>query len=216
MTSFDLRNFNAPSDHGGVPPPRSSMVCSLSLLALSVIGVLVKWLWKWLPSLLSKRSFRKDLVDDDDVTHLPPYPCEPIKGRQKFHITMGLRKLDEYNWLTVDKNYMREHEVRLELLQNNRENVIQYLPESYAACEELLEMVTDFLCSRFPTMFKMKKRGRETEVHNLKTNETFTFGGANPSMHPLEIAVRLTMEDLSVLMQNTDGEYYLYVRNSPC
>jgi hypothetical protein len=124
---------------------------------------------------------------------------------------MGLRKLDEWNWLTVDKNYMKEHQVRDNLLQNQREDVIHCLPESQDACAEVLEEVTKFLRDRYPSMFQMKKSGRETEIHNTKTGETFVFGGTSNMMEPLEIAARLTMEDLSVLMKNADGEHYLYV-----
>ncbi|KAL1963663.1 hypothetical protein VTN77DRAFT_7984 [Rasamsonia byssochlamydoides] len=182
------------------------MVHSLPLTGFIVIVLVIKWLWKW----FSSQAVRSKGDDhDDDVTRMPPYPSEPIKGREKFQITMGLRKLDEWNWLTIDKNYMKEHQVRDALLRDERENVFQCLPESREACAEALEEVTKFLCERFPSMFEKKKRGSETVIHNKKTGETFVFGGKSNTMEPLEIAVRLTMEDLSILMKNDDGEYYL-------
>jgi hypothetical protein len=44
------------------------------------------------------------------------------------------------------------------------------------------------------------------------TREKFDLSGSNPSgidTDALEAAVRLTMEDLSILMLNDEGEYYL-------
>ncbi|RAL05216.1 heme-dependent oxidative N-demethylase family protein [Aspergillus ibericus CBS 121593] len=140
---------------------------------------------------------------------MAPYPAQPIKGRERYRVMMDIRKLDVENWLTIDKNYMDEHEVRSHLLQTEKSKVLQCLPESYDACLEALEEVVEFLCQRFSNVFDQKKCGDETVVHNKMTGETFTFGGDNKDVDPLEIAVRLTMEDLSILMKNEDDEYYL-------
>jgi hypothetical protein len=184
------------------------MVHSLSLTIFTIIGVFVQWLVKHV--YLSHRGAASSKPDELDVTLTAPYPCNAIKGSRKFRITMGLRKLDERNWLTVDKNYIKEHDIRNSLLKNERKKVFQCLPESREACAEILEIVSDFLCERYPSMFQMKKDGGKTEIQNIKTGETFVFGGSDPTMEPLEIAVRLAMEDLNVLMMNSEGEYYLY------
>ncbi|KAL2006476.1 hypothetical protein VTN00DRAFT_9144 [Thermoascus crustaceus] len=171
---------------------------SLPFAAFIVIILVVKWLWKWY-----------SLYSADDPKRMAPYPAQPIKGRKKYHVMMDVRKLDQRNWLTIDKNYMAEHQVRNDLLRNERSRVIQCLPESQEACKEALEEVVAFLCGRFPGMFEKKQRGGEVTVLNKKTGEKFLFGGKSNEMEPLEIAVRLTMEDLSILMTNEDGEYYL-------
>ncbi|GLB12895.1 hypothetical protein AtubIFM61612_000284 [Aspergillus tubingensis] len=145
---------------------------------------------------------------------MAPYPAQPIKGRERYRVMMDVRKLDVENWLTVDKNYMDEHEVRSQLLETEKSKVLQCLPESYDACLEALEEVVEFLCQRFSNVFEQKKCGDETTVHNKMTGETFCFGGKNKDVDPLEIAVRLTMEDLSILMKNEEDEYYLLVLES--
>lgn len=176
---------------------------SLPFAAFIVIILVVKWLWKWY-----------SLYSADDPKRMAPYPAQPIKGRKKYHVMMDVRKLDQRNWLTIDKNYMAEHQVRNDLLRNERSRVIQCLPESQEACKEALEEVVAFLCERFPGMFEKKQRGGEMTVLNKKTGEKFLFGESK-EMEPLEIAVRLTMEDLSILMTNEDGEYYLYATAPP-
>jgi hypothetical protein len=187
-------------------PP--TMVKSLPLTGFIVLIWAAKWLWRWLPSLM---AMMRPKVPDSDVTHLEPYPCEPIKGREKFFMTMGLRRLNAPNWLTMDKNYLDEHRVRDRLLREERYSVLQCLPESQAACEEMLDEVTKFLCEHFPRMFEKSRRGHITTIRNRETGEAFAIGDPAHKMGALEIAVRLAMEDLSILMKNEKDEYYLLV-----
>lgn len=184
------------------------MVHSLPLTVFTIIGVFIQWLVKSI--YISHRGTASNKPDEPDVTLTAPYPCNAIKGSRKFRITMGLRKLDVRNWLTVDKNYMKEHDIRNSLLKKERKKVFECLPESREACAEILEIVSDFLCERYPSMFRMKQDGAKTEIQNIKTGESFVSDGSDSTMEPLEIAVRLVMEDLNVLMQNSEGEYYLY------
>jgi hypothetical protein len=125
---------------------------------------------------------------------------------------MDIRKLDVHNWLTLDKNYMDEHRVRTQLLDEKRGKVIQCLPESLESCQEALEEVSDFLCERFPDAFTMSTHENRKIIENSMTGDKFTVSGrdANEGLtEALEAAVRLTMEDLSILMMNGEGEYYL-------
>ncbi|GLA48122.1 hypothetical protein AnigIFM63604_003216 [Aspergillus niger] len=161
---------------------------------------------KNLPSLWRRKHVEPGC---NDLKKMAPYPAQPIKGRERYRVMMDVRRLDVENWLTVDKNYMDEHEVRSQLLEKEKSKVLQCLPESYEACLEALEEVVEFLCQRFSNVFEQKKCGDETTVHNKMTGETFSFGGKNKDVDPLEIAVRLTMEDLSILMKNEEDEYYL-------
>ncbi|KAJ6096967.1 hypothetical protein N7486_007713 [Penicillium sp. IBT 16267x] len=142
---------------------------------------------------------------------MAPYPAQPIRGRERYRIMMDVRRLDTQNWLTLDKNYMDEHRVRDHLLREKRDNVLRCLPESLDACQETLEVVSEFLCERFPGMFHKTVKGNDTWVENNATKERFNISGQATvnGTDALEAAVRLTMEDLSVLMMNDDGEYYL-------
>lgn len=150
-------------------------------------------------------------------TAMAPYPADPIRGRERYRVMMDVRRLDTRNWLTIDKNYISEHAVRRALLQREKSKVLQCLPESRAACGEALEEVVAFLCARFPGMFECERTGEKgMTVRNKAVGETFVVGGEDEKgdgdgSEALEVAARLAMEDLSVLMKNADGEYYLYV-----
>ncbi|KAJ5765281.1 hypothetical protein N7520_004840 [Penicillium odoratum] len=188
---------------------------TFSLVALSVLILLVvvgsqKRLLAWLFS--GKESLHNACSHGpSDFKRMAPYPAQPIRGRERYRVMMDVRRLDTQNWLTLDKNYMDEHRVRDNLLCEKREKVLRCLPESLVACQETLEEVSEFLCERFPGMFKKTVQGSETWVENRATKEKFNIhpGPTVNSTDALEAAVRLTMEDLSVLMMNEDGEYYL-------
>jgi len=120
---------------------------------------------------------------------------------------MGLKRLDEDNWLTVDSEYLPEHKLRDSLLRTKRSKVLQCLPNSYEACHELLELVTTFLCSRYPEHFSLTSSPMFT-IRNHLTGETHALGPQ--SSNPLETVARLAMEDFNILMKDpVTGEYTL-------
>jgi hypothetical protein len=142
-----------------------------------------------------------------DIAKTPPRPYRPWRAG-KYHMTMGLRKMPEEDWLVLDRMYEQEQELRRYLLVNNRNGVMQYLPGSDEACEETLECVVKFLTKRYPSQFQHPK-GDMDHIHNLITNKTFKI--TTPfEQHPLEVAAQLAMEDINLLIQGEgETEYYL-------
>jgi hypothetical protein len=181
---------------------------ALPIILLSLVVRYQKEIRHWLWNL---RNPNQQNGYTETSSELKP---QPIKGRESYRVMMDIRKLDAQNWLTIDKNYMDEHHVRDALLREKRNQVIQCLPESIDACHEALEVVSQFLSQRFPNMFETKIHEGKPYVQNRMTGEKFELGGSVPKeslTDALEAAVRLTMEDLSILMLNEDEEYYLYV-----
>lgn len=192
-------------------------VFSLVALPIILLSLIVRYqkeirIWLWT---LQKGSTHNGCTENP--SDLKPYPAKPIPGRERYRVMMDIRKLDAQNWLTLDKNYMDEHRVRDALLREKRDQVLQCLPESVGACREALEEVSNFLCQRFPNMFETTMHESKPHIQNRMTGEKFNIGGSGRDENPtdaLEAAVRLTMEDLSILMMNEDREYYLYVPSS--
>ncbi|PGH37034.1 hypothetical protein GX50_00017 [[Emmonsia] crescens] len=168
----------------------------LLLLIIILLGEIIRQLLK------SKAGTRKEGFD---LEKLPPYPVEQVKGRARYRTNMGLKRLDQHNWLTIDKNYMEQHELRDALFQTQRIKVFQCLPEAQHACEELLQEVATYLCGRYPTIFEMDKDA----VKITKTGEIFCLGDPTDDLEPLEAAARLAMEDFSILLENDSGQSYL-------
>ncbi|KAF2493684.1 hypothetical protein BU16DRAFT_425374, partial [Lophium mytilinum] len=123
----------------------------------------------------------------------------------KFHMTMGLKRMPEADWLLLDNKYLPEQTFRRELLATLPEGVYQQLPgpRVHAACVETLECIVAFLTKRYPRLFHLapgKEEGRY--IHNTLTNLTFKISEPfNES--PLVVAAQLVMEDINILMAGT-------------
>ncbi|KAJ5491084.1 hypothetical protein N7539_002651 [Penicillium diatomitis] len=193
---------------------------TFALVALPIVVLILavrhyQHIRRWIASIAIPFLFRSNASSpptSTDVKHMMPCPARPIPGRERYRVMMDIRKLDKHNWLTLDQNYKEQHAVRDVLLRDKREEVIQCLPEAAAACQEALEVVAEFLCARYPSMFQTLVDGDTASIRNCMTGEQFAVRGPASSgdgIDALEAAVRLTMEDLSILMVNEEGEYYL-------
>lgn len=149
---------------------------------------------------------------------LQPYVFPALAPKTASKSSMGLKRLDVANWLSIDRHYHSEHDIRTQLLATNHPNVIQVLPGSELACHEVLSLTVTFLTTRYPQHFTITSSPSTStsqpsphQTHQFITNhltkETFQVGPSCPN--PLETAARLAMEDFNVLMKNEEGEYCL-------
>lgn len=120
-------------------------------------------------------------------------------------MTMALKTLNRQKWLTVDKRYFEYHRVRKDLLDDQAEDVLHCLAGSEKASMEALDLVSDYLSAVYPFMFKKANTGRGLEILNKATEERFSYR-SDYSRNALEIAARLCMEDLSILMRSDDQD----------
>lgn len=112
-------------------------------------------------------------------------------------MTMGIRRTPQEEWLTLDNRYVPEQTLRQELLDNHREGVMQTLPGSESACEEVLEMVVSFLTQRYPHLF-YHPEGKTDYIYNVATGRSFRIT-APYEVPPLQVAAQLIMEDINIL-----------------
>jgi hypothetical protein len=133
---------------------------------------------------------------------LEEYHLPSLKDLHQSRLSMRLRALDSDHWLTMDPNYLIFHEARSQLLHDYREQVMQYqdVPRVQLACEEVRDLVVEFLTAQYPQFFRQD----EKYIYNEITSEQFDLGPYSKT-HPLEIATRLAMEDFNVLMMD-DGD----------
>lgn len=133
------------------------------------------------------------------------YKPPAAQGGKPYHMTMGLKRLDMENWLTIDSEYMTEHIIRKELLDNSLPSVVQCLPGTELACTEALKLVVDFLVSHYPETFILEGSGNTSCIRNEATKESFSLIDV---ANPLEVAARLAMEDFSILVKDPSDEQY--------
>lgn len=159
---------------------------------------------------LDTPSVKPDLFN---LQALEPYPHRPFSQSRKYHMTMGLRRLVVENWLTVDKNYMTQHQIRAGLLADKKIKVLQCLPGSEDACVEVLDLIVDYLTRKYPAMYQiLEGADNMKKIRNTETGEDFGLGPPFEDTRPLEIAARLVCEDINLLKKCSDGgEHHLYV-----
>ncbi|ORY13866.1 hypothetical protein BCR34DRAFT_599636 [Clohesyomyces aquaticus] len=144
-----------------------------------------------------------------------PYPHPEFRDDPGPYMRMGLKRLDQENWLTVDHTYQKWYEARKEILKNLKEEVLQTVPENCepgveAACAELMWQVVGFLTERYPKYFEIVegKYGAKS-VRNRLVGEEFRL--MKPwDVEPLEVCARLAMEDFNLLRQSEfTGRHHL-------
>src|SRR4051794_23301540 len=134
----------------------------LFALAFAITCICLQTLNRW-PRIPTRTSIRGSSTilqhhpgetrEEEPLNHVEPYRLPPLRVRPSSKMAMGLKRLDEANWLTIDSNSLPEHSVRRKLLETSHSQVTQCLPGSEEASHEVLNLVANFISSRFPKLY---------------------------------------------------------------
>ncbi|KAL8287849.1 hypothetical protein RB597_000063 [Gaeumannomyces tritici] len=161
-------------------------------------------------SLLSGVRHPRPCGDDFDIKRATFRPFRPF--RWEYHQTMALSKLEPDYWLELEKNYFKSMEARRALIEKHGDRILFHDPGSELACRELMEMVIQFLCKRYPKYFHLEPA---TDSHNraatLVNNLLGTRTVLSPQhQHPLRVLAANVPEDFALMLRSErDGQYYL-------
>ncbi|KAL6707516.1 hypothetical protein ACN47E_004086 [Coniothyrium glycines] len=160
-------------------------------------------------------AFDQDDCGDGSEFRDLPFALEPVETqdthastasaleRTADHLRLGLSMVDREDWLRIDNAYIEYHSMRDSILARAQPECIQFLREADDACEELLQEVVDFLVTKYPEHFSVRKRQRRRYIRNELTQEDFSLDRPHEH-HPLEICARLATEDFQIL---TRGDF---------
>ncbi|KAM9930037.1 hypothetical protein OXX59_000796 [Metschnikowia pulcherrima] len=139
-----------------------------------------------------------------DVNKTRPLPYRAFK--HKYNITMGIRNMDWDSWIELDNEWMKYHSEKVKRLEEKGTEVYGTLPGAEAAVLELLDEFWAYLPSRYPSLFRQLENGLE----NLLTGEVFLFKNCTQYKEdPMVMAAKMVQDDLAVMLEGTDGNYYL-------
>ncbi|KAG2421797.1 hypothetical protein HFD88_005773 [Aspergillus terreus] len=134
-----------------------------------------------------------------DINKALPRPYGPF--RWAYHQTMSLSKMDHDWWIELDNTYQERIEQRKELRRKYGPLVMDSLPGSEMACRELMEMVVQFLCARYPHYFSCDG----TALHNNILGTTQDIS----TSRPLDILFDHVPEDFAIMIRDSyTGEYF--------
>ncbi|KAK6537695.1 hypothetical protein TWF694_011866 [Orbilia ellipsospora] len=140
-----------------------------------------------------------------DLKLTKPLPYRPFKYGPNYFITMGLRKGGFDEWIELDNEFLKFHSLKRERIEIRGDKCCKTAPEALDAAIELLEMLCDYLPKRYPSMFVATKVG----INNVVTGEEFDIIHRPLSEEPMRTIARLLQDDVAIMMEGDDGQYYL-------
>ncbi|KAI0888226.1 uncharacterized protein GGS22DRAFT_94900 [Annulohypoxylon maeteangense] len=137
-----------------------------------------------------------------DINKAKPRPYRPF--RWAYHQTMSLTKLETDWWLELESTYKQRIAQRKALFAEHGSAVLQSLPGSELACKELMEMVIQFLCARYPQYFVLSADKSRLENKILGTVSMIK------EKHPLLILLDNVPEDFGMVLRDPESGYYAF------
>lgn len=125
---------------------------------------------------------------------------------------MGLRSMPWDEWIELDNHYAKFHADKAARIAQRGDRCCRTDPDPVVqdGALELLEELAAYLPERYPSMFIKTDVG----VTNTFTNEVFdvrkdllTVNGVRED--PMQLSARLIQDDLAIMFEKPDGEYYL-------
>jgi hypothetical protein len=106
-------------------------------------------------------------------------------------------------WIELESTYRKRIAQRKGLYEKYGKTVLQYLPGSELACKELMEMVVQFICARYPQYFSLQDNDRILCNKILGTEQVIQ------DKHPLEILMDHVPEDFGIMLRDDKtGNYF--------
>jgi Protein of unknown function (DUF3445) len=135
-----------------------------------------------------------------------PLPYRPFRHGPKYFVTMGLRSLPSWSdWIELDNHYPRFHADKARRIAERGNKCCKTAPEAYDGAVELLEELVKYLPARYPGLY----RKTEVGMDNLWSGESFNIVERPLREDPMQMAARTTQDDLAIMFEKPDGQYYL-------
>lgn len=108
-------------------------------------------------------------------------------------------------WIELDNQYSKFRANKAVRIPERGSKLSRTAPEARNAALELLEELCEYLSERYPSIFQKTDVG----VDNLFTGESFNIVERPLKEDPMQMAGRMIQDDLTILTERPDGQYYL-------
>ncbi|KAG2752192.1 hypothetical protein P692DRAFT_20311419 [Suillus brevipes Sb2] len=139
-------------------------------------------------------------VHDFNIACARPRPYRPF--RWEYHQNMSLKKLEPDYWLELESTYRERISQRRQTYALHGKRVIDELPGSEAASKELMEMVIQYLCLRYPQQFEFDEWTLTFRNHILNSTANIS------TVHPLVFLLENVPEDFLITQEDPDTGLY--------
>ncbi|KAI1793029.1 hypothetical protein LXA43DRAFT_304457 [Ganoderma leucocontextum] len=156
---------------------------------------------------------------------LKPIPYRPFRWGE-YHVTMGIRNMLWDEWIELDRDFAQTHRVCEHRIRTRGEKLVQVHPaqpgvveSGHAAAEELLYELAEYLSRRHPDVYRVTRHPVSTQEDEngwygegrIKTITIVPFQETHDleKEEPLKAARSLIQEDFTIMLEGSDGRYYL-------
>ena len=134
-----------------------------------------------------------------------PLPYRPFRYGPKYFVTMGLRSAHFHDWIELDNHFPRFHADKARRIAERGDKCCRTADEAYPAALELLEELRAYLPARYPSLYRKTDIG----IENLWSGEHLKTAERPLAEDPMQMAARLVQDDLAIMIERPDGQYYL-------
>ena len=142
---------------------------------------------------------------DWSIEHTKPLPYRPFKYGPKYFQTMGLRNVNFHDWIELDNHFPRFHADKKRRIEQRGSKCCKTAPDARDAAMELLDELREYLPARYPALYRKTDEG----VENLWSGEHLKTLKRPLSEDPMAMAARMVQDDLAIMIERPDGQYYL-------
>ncbi|KAI8984978.1 hypothetical protein BD414DRAFT_462851 [Trametes punicea] len=177
---------------------------------------------EWIPTAFDYPRFEPCT---EDFSNVKPLPYRPFKWGD-YHVTMGIRNMAWDEWIELDREFPKVHKVCDYRIRTRGDRLVSVHPaqpgiveSGHAAAEELMYELAEYLSRRHPDVYRVTRRavsgnleengwygeGKIKEITITPFDETYDL----EKEEPLKVARMLIQEDFTIMLEGTDGRYYL-------
>jgi alpha-1,2-mannosyltransferase len=134
-----------------------------------------------------------------------PLPYRPFRYGPKYNVTMGTRTMSWESWIELDNEWPSFHRQKLARIAERGDRLVMVHEKAGDAAQETLELLSEYLTRRYPSLFRYAG-DEKGAIEVLETGEIYPIQNSDD---PMKYAALLVQDDLAIMMEEPDGQYYL-------
>ncbi|KAF9651806.1 hypothetical protein BDM02DRAFT_3110278 [Thelephora ganbajun] len=159
-----------------------------------------------------------------ELSQIKPTPYRPFKWGV-YHVTMGIRTMDWHEWIELDREFEKYYRIRCYRIRAYGEKVVRTLdaqpgvvPSGHSAAREVIHELAEYLIRRYPHLYSVTRHDPSTAIeagwYGKGPIRTITLRVVGRTLNldhedPMTTAAFLVQDDLAILLEGSDGRYYL-------
>ncbi|KAH9950050.1 hypothetical protein B0H21DRAFT_21333 [Amylocystis lapponica] len=159
----------------------------------------------------------------DDLKSVKPVPYRPFRWGD-YHVTMGIRSMPWDQWIELDRQFFDYHRICEHRIRTRGDRAVRVnsaqpgvVESGHAGARELVYEIAEYVSRRYPTVYHATRHavsekrpygwrgeGQIKEITIVPLEQTYNLDEEDP----MTVAALLVQEDLIIMVEGTDGQYY--------